>query len=120
MSSAAIAEINGATFGAWETQEQVRFGRLDNLTAPGQPLLIAPTMRSDSRKHPVLAANSHGQIILVWTEGTGWQKGGALAWQVFDRLGSPMPDSAGRVEGVPAWSFAGVFANSDDGFTILY
>jgi hypothetical protein len=40
-------------------------------------------------KHPALATNSRGETLVVWTEGTGWQRGGDLAWQVFDPKGQP-------------------------------
>ena len=39
--------------------------------APGQ---------SGNRKHPVITSNTKGEMILVWTEGTGWKRGGSLAW----------------------------------------
>jgi hypothetical protein len=56
---------------------------------------------------------------LDWTEGTGWNKGGALAWQVFDKDGKPTAER-GRTDGVPVWSMAAVFARPDGGFTVLY
>jgi hypothetical protein len=57
-------------------------------------------------------------MLMVWTEGTGWQRGGSLAWQVFGRNGKPVGDM--RVEpGVPVWSFAAVAAKPN-GFVILY
>jgi hypothetical protein len=65
------------------------------------------------------AGNAHGETILVWTEGTGWQKGGSLAWQVFDRSGRPI-GSSGRIEGgVPVWGLATVVARPDGGFMII-
>ena len=47
--------------------------------------VIAPEGKAGARKHPVLAVDANGQTLLAWTEGTGWQKGGSLAWQLFDR-----------------------------------
>ena len=57
--------------------------------------------------------------MLVWTEGTGWKKGGSLAWQVFDRDGKPT-GSAGDRAGVPAWSFGAVVPGAGGGFVVLY
>jgi hypothetical protein len=68
----------------------------------------------------LVVANSAGQVLLVWTEGTGWQKGGDVAWQVFDELGNPIAGGAGRAAGVPVWSFAAAYATPDGGFTIMY
>jgi len=120
MSSASLLGLDGGTFAAWETERQVKFARVDNLKPLVRPLIFEPAARESSRKHPVLAGNSHGEIILVWTEGTGWKKGGVIAWQIFDRSGHPLPDASGRVEGVPVWSLAGVFARGDDSFVIVY
>ena len=38
-----------------------------------------------------------GQSVVVWAEGTGWQRGGDLAWQVFDKSGKAT-EQPGRVE----------------------
>jgi hypothetical protein len=51
-----------------------------------------------------LAFNKNGDMILVWTEGTGWQQGGDLAWQVYDKNGQPTKESGRVAGGVPVWS----------------
>ena len=71
------------------------------------------------RKHPVLAANNRGETIFVWTEGMGWNQGGAVAWQVYDKDGKPTTES-GSKRGVPTWSLVAVFADADGNFTIVY
>jgi hypothetical protein len=58
-------------------------------------------------------------MLLVWTEGTGWQRGGALAWQLFDKSGKPL-DEKGRQDGVPVWSFGAAYAKEDGSFVVLY
>ena len=59
-------------------------------------------------------------MLLAWTEGTGWQKGGSLAWQLFDRSGRPLAEK-GRLDGaIPVWSLASVVVRPDGDFTILY
>ena len=73
-----------------------------------------------SRKHPAVAGNDKGETILAWTEGTGWQKGGALAWRVFDNSGQPQ-GKAGFLEGaVPVWGLATVVARPDGEFVIIH
>ena len=43
----------------------------------------------DPLVNPRVAINDAGELLSVWAEGVGWQKGGALAWQLFDRSGQP-------------------------------
>ena len=71
------------------------------------------------RKHPRVAVNQNGEVFLVWTEGTGWQKGGSLAYQVYDRGGKPTAEKA-QLPGIPTWSFAAVGTTRDGGFSIIY
>lgn len=115
MSSMDIAENADMVVGAWETGGQVFWARLDG--GGGQP--ISPAGEGKGRKHPRLAVNQSGDVLLAWTEGTGWKKGGSLAYQVYDRTGQPTPD-AGRLPGIAAWSFAAVAATPDNRFSILY
>ena len=58
-------------------------------------------------------------MILAWTEGTGWQKGGSLAWQIFDADGKVVENNSGKMDGVPVWSMTAVFAKGED-FVIIY
>ncbi|MHB1560262.1 MAG: hypothetical protein ACYC61_22655 [Isosphaeraceae bacterium] len=121
MSSAALADSADGVLAAWETKGQVYFSRLDPQTHRSSPPVAPPGGGGPSagRKHPAVAANSRGETILVWTEGTGWQKGGSLAWQLFDRDGRPI-GPAGRIDnGVPVWGLAAVVARPDGGFVIV-
>ncbi len=115
MSSMDIAENADMVVGAWETGGQVFWARLDG--GGGQP--ISPAGEGKGRKHPRLAVNQSGDVLLAWTEGTGWKKGGSLAYQVYDRTGQPAPDG-GRLPGIATWSFAAVAATPDNRFSIFY
>jgi hypothetical protein len=119
MSTAAFAESPAGVLGAWETEGQVYFARVDPKTLT-TGASFAPPGTSARRKHPVVAANARGETILVWTEGTGWERGGSLAWQVFEASGRPLAKASGRADGVPVWSLVAVFPRRDGGFTILY
>jgi hypothetical protein len=70
-------------------------------------------------KHPVVVGNAAGEVLLLWTEGTGWGKGGDVAWQLYDEAGRPTAEG-GRAQGVPAWSLASAFAKPDGSFVIVY
>ncbi len=67
----------------------------------------------------MIAANSRGETMLVWTKGMGWKKDGSLAWQLYDSEGK-LAGEKGAKEGIPVWSFASVVAEKDGSFTILY
>ena len=119
MSSAAFCENANGLFAAWETNDQVYFAKIDPKTFKTSQPIPAPGA-GQRRKHPVLAVNANGEVLLVWTEGTGWQKGGDLAWQVFDATGQPTAEK-GRINGgIPVWSFAAVIARQDGGFAIIH
>jgi hypothetical protein len=117
MSSASLAEGSSRIVAAWETKGQVYFSRLDPRTLEPSPPVAAPG--NGDRKHPAVAVNGQGETILVWTEGTGWQRGGSLAWRVFDSSGRPTRESGRLESGVPVWGLATVVARSD-GFTIIH
>jgi hypothetical protein len=118
MSSMDIAESAGVVFGAWETGGQVFWARLAG--GPGsQTQPVAAPGEGKGRKHPRLAVNRNGEMLLVWTEGTGWEKGGSLAYQLYNPAGQPTPEK-GQLAGVATWSFAAPIALADNSFSILY
>ena len=116
MSSMDIAENANMVVGAWETGGQVYWARLDAGRA-SKPLSVPG--EGKGRKHPRIAVNENGEVLLVWTEGTGWQKGGSLAWQMYDRSGQATTEKK-QLPGIPVWSFATVIARSANGFSVLY
>jgi hypothetical protein len=118
MSSEAFAHSGDQSWGAWETDEQVYVARLDSDAGEAAKPRAAPESAA-RHKHPALAVNGRGELLMVWTEGTGWNKGGGLAWQQFDAQGRPT-DVKGREPGVPVWSFATPYARPDRSFVILY
>ncbi len=117
MSSEFMMEGRGSLLAAWETDGAVQYAalrlpELDTL-APIRPTTTA------KGKHPVLAVNPAGETLLVWTEGTGWQRGGSLVWQLFRPDGRPVGEPQRR-EGIPVWGLAAAVAEPDGSFTILY
>jgi hypothetical protein len=119
MSSEAFADGADSLVSAWETDGQVYFSRTDKEQHLSSKPIAAPGIAA-GRKHPTLAVNGRGETILVWTEGTGWEKGGALAWQVFDDKGKPTGARGRKPDAIPVWSFAAVYAEPDDSFVIIH
>src|SRR5262249_46791315 len=119
MSSLSLVEGPNGVLAAWDTQNQVYFGKI----APGSseaPKPIAAPGNASERKHPSVAANADGETILVWTEGTGWQKGGTLAWCIFDKSGKPTKES-GRVDGgIPVWGLPTAVATPQGEFIVIH
>ena len=117
MSTFSLAEGPHGVFAAWETNGQVQFRRVDDAGPATAP--IEPPGSTGKRRHPSLAINGRGEILLAWSEGTAWQKGGAVAWQVFDTNGRATAEK-GQSPGVPVWGLTAAYARRDGGFTIVY
>jgi len=118
MSTMTLVQGPNGVAAAWDTDGQIYFTTIKSGTTEFTKPQSAPGASRD-RKHPALAVNAQGDMVLAWTEGTGWQRGGALAWQVFDKTGKPM-EGKGRVDrGIPVWGLPTVEATGG-GFTIIH
>jgi hypothetical protein len=114
MSSMAFAEGAGTVEGAWETGGQVYFADLTGANA----VPVSAPEEGKGRKHPRIAIGSGGETLMVWTEGTGWARGGSLAWQLYDQSGKMIGEKVTKA-GVPGWSF-GAAVRKSGGFVVLY
>jgi hypothetical protein len=116
MSTYDLVEANGEVFAAWETGIQVQYARVNaDLQTPA--MVVPPG--TPPRRHPSLAVNARGEVLMSWSEGTGWNRGGAVAWQLFDHADQPA-GPGGRAAGMPVWGLSAAIARADGGFTIIY
>ncbi len=111
MSSASVIAAGAKTRAAWEAEGRVYTALLD---ATSEALAVS----EDKARHPALAVNARGETLVTWSVGTGWQKGGQLAWLVLDAAGKPTTER-GLKAGVPVWGFSAAYAEGER-FVILY
>lgn len=117
MSSASLAEGPRGVTGAWETQGQIRFTEVTSGSSVASTVQNAPG--SGRRKHPVLAYNRLGERLLAWAEDTGWEKGGSIAWQLYDATGRETTER-GTASGLPIWGLVAVAPLPDGRFLLVY
>jgi hypothetical protein len=117
MSTFSLAGAGDGIVAAWETAGQVQYSRVSLAGEVGRRIEAPGAARG--RRHPSLAVNVRGEVLLAWSEGTAWQRGGATAWQVFDKADRATTVS-GRADGVPVWGLVAAYARRDGGFTIVY
>jgi hypothetical protein len=118
MSSEAFAAGPEFAVAAWDTKGQIYFARIDLATGKRSAPIAVPGFGKD-RKHPAVAVNANGETIVAWTEGMGWNQGGAVAWQVYGKDGTPT-ETRGRADGVPVWSLVAAFVRPDGRFAVMY
>lgn len=117
MTTAFLTSAQGRVTAAWEKAGEVYFTSLDNKTFAPAETVAAPG-KGHNRKHPAVAVDANGDVLLVWTEDTGWARGGSLAWQLFDSAGKPF--DSGREPGVPVWGLTAAVSERSGSFTVFY
>src|SRR5205085_134237 len=118
MSSMSFAENTSSLFAAWETEGQVYAGAVDRAAA-AVPSRFSPEPGTLPRKHPRLAINRSGDVLMAWADGAAWAKGGELRYAIFDSAGKTVVGDT-AVAALPVWSFAAPLATPDGRFLILY
>ncbi|MCY3844658.1 MAG: sialidase family protein, partial [Acidobacteria bacterium] len=103
---------------AWENAGQVFLSPVDRLDKLEEAL--SPDGSAEwRRKNPAVAVNAHGETLLAWGDGPGWQSGGTFHWQLYDAAGRPTDDRGTGPE-IPEGSVAAVVAEPDGGFLVLF
>ena len=117
MSTAALIPIEKTGWlAAWQTGAQVFWSEIAANGKTGRE--VAAPGEAKTRKHPALAVQRDGRVLFAWSEGTGWNKGGSIRWQVYDAKGRPLGD-LGKADDLPTWSLPAV-APWGDGFAVIY
>ena len=112
MSSSTLLPTANGTRAAWETKGRIFSTMLGEKSAA--PLEVS----GENSKHPTMAVNTKGETLIAWAIGTGWKRGGELAWRIFDSAGKPS-DQRETKESVPVWGFPAAYAEANGDFVIL-
>lgn len=112
MSSMSLFELSNRMLIGWETNKQVRFTTIAKGTVDTETIVSLGGMAMGG-KHPVFAASSDEKVLIAWTEGTGWGKGGGVAWQEFSSLIRPVSMIDRLPEAVSVWSFVASYYDRD-------
>ena len=125
MTSMSIASQGPRVLGGWETDGQVYF---TDLSASGGAPRAPASTGAGRRKHPRLAIDKDGRVLMAWTEAvpstsssssTHNHGGSSLSWQVFGADGQPI-GAAGSRPGVPPLSLGVVAARPGGSFVVFY
>ena len=119
LSTADLLRTDAGVAVAWERGDRVRFELPSAMSGTSSGVLVVPTPAAGAQKHPILAQNRSGELLAAWTEGTGWNRGGTLAWQRYDAGGRPIGE-VGRAGGIEAWSLAAGAPLPDGRFLLLH
>jgi hypothetical protein len=116
MSTFALADTPAGLVAAWETAQQIYSTTLDPAT--GKVGEISAIPGNGTRKHPSVAVNRAGERLIAWTEGTGWNRGGTLAWRLTDRQGKELATES-EAGPVPIWGLVSAIPLNNGSFVIL-
>ena len=117
MSSMSFAQGPKGVAAAWETAGQVFWAYIDSKSqAVSQP--VGAPGEAKRRKHPSLAIDLEGRLLMAWVEAEGWQKAGRPAWQVFDPEGRPL-GMLGSGSELPVWSFVAATLQPNGAFALF-
>ncbi len=115
MSSMSFGEVERGMLVGWETKNQVQIAPVAKGSVNAGKI-ISPSDSKKSSKHPVFAVSPEGNVLITWTEGTGWKKGGTIAWREYDSSMRPTSEVGRLPAGVSVWSFVASYYDANDGF----
>jgi len=117
MSSSFMQPTTAGMLAAWETDNTIW---MTNISEPTRtPFKVSGT----KSKHPSFAQNERGETLITWAIGTGWQRGGTLAWSVLDEKGKVIEETTAALSkrdlSVPMWSYPAAAFVKSLGFVVF-
>ena len=114
LSTCRLVQASDGPSAVWISKGRVQWA---SLGSPDRSQTLSESGKSAN--HPVwVPLGRTGSAVVAWTEGTGWQRGGGLAWSTL-RSGTLDPNIQ-RLPGVPVWGAVAGWAESDSVVTLLY
>lgn len=117
MSSAAFVEGKAGVVAAWETADDVYAALIPR--NGGEPQLLRPAGQGKKRKHPAVALNDRGELLLAWVEDMSWKTPGRLKWTLFDEHGAETAAPQADLE-VPTWGVVAVAVKASGDFLVVH
>lgn len=115
MSSAALLSSETASpLLAWENAGRIRLARL-----PFRAEAVR-TLDLSNARHPALAQNAAGQVLVACARGSAWAKAGQLEWRLLDASLEHTLAASTASPRLPVWSFPTAFAQPDGRFIVLH
>jgi len=119
MSSSFLHPTPQGVMAAWETDSTIWTAGLDGTS------MVPRKLSTAGSKHPSIARDDQGRMLITWARDTGWQRGGTLAWSLLDAQGNVTIESATDSAKdanlkVPVWSFPAAAFVKGLGFVIVH
>jgi hypothetical protein len=114
MSLFSFAQLAGHEIGAWETTDKIYCA---DLSEPRAQFNQVNAKSLAPQKYPSLAAGD-SQLLVTWTEGAGWNKGGVVKWKLFDKKLQPI--SHGNLGQSPAWNYSTALAFPNGQYAVIF
>ncbi len=123
LSTAALQPATGGVVAAWERAGAISALLAGAAGARSEP--VATTFARSSRpkadlKHPALAVDAQGRMLVAALEGLSWGRPSRVAWTLRDSGGSLLASGPADTAEVPPWSLVAAFSRSGGGFVVLY
>lgn len=98
MSTCAMVRAGDGIAVAWENEDGLHWTRVTRGKAAA-----AMQVAGKGAKHPSIAVEPTGDVLIAWAEGAGWSRGGILRWRRYAANGRPVEETSGEAD-LPAWS----------------
>jgi hypothetical protein len=121
LSTTRLGWAGGSPVAVWLSEGRIRLGQMGQTDRTnGGDRVRAVSEPGRKANHPVLVPlGGSGSLLVAWTEGTAWQRGGDLAWRTVGSDAS-QDSPVQRLPGVPVWGSVTAWRESDGHVTVLY